>query len=269
MHLKRWLTALVLLPLLFLNLIKGSPLVFSGLVVLVALIGMAEYLAIVSAGPDGPMPPAFKMAAYVFSAALIGAAHLQSAEGILFILAANLVVVSISVVLGFSRESNILAHMEKQVQGIVYIPAFLCFLVWLRHSDQGAVWVIWTWLIIAASDTGAFYSGTYLGKHPLCSRVSPKKTIEGAVGGIFLAVLVGLVFSCIFLPELPVLWVLCFSIVSTVAGQLGDLYESALKRAGSIKDSGHILPGHGGILDRIDAFIFALPVAFAFKAYLL
>jgi phosphatidate cytidylyltransferase len=269
MHLKRWLTALVLLPLLFLILLKGSPLLFSVLVAALTLVAMAEYLAIASAGSPDPLPLSFKILSHGISAALILAAHLQSAEGILFLLATDIVLLSFFVVIRYSPGSCVLDHVEKQVLGIVYLPVFMGFLVWLRHSEQGALWVVWTWLIIAASDTGAFYCGTYLGKHPLCPSVSPKKTVEGAVGGTALAVIVGLVFSRLFLPDLPAVPVVLFAGAATLAGQVGDLFESALKRAGNIKDSGHILPGHGGILDRIDALIFALPVAFAFKVYIL
>jgi phosphatidate cytidylyltransferase len=99
--------------------------------------------------------------------------------------------------------------------------------------------------------------------------VSPKKTIEGALGGIVGNVLFGSVIKVFFLPETPWGTSLLFFILIGISGQFGDLIESAMKRASGVKDSGGILPGHGGILDRIDALIFASPVAFLYLKFIL
>lgn len=272
MHLKRWITAIVLVPALFLILLKGPALVFTLVVILVTFLGLNEYLAIVTSPRDSygnhKIPLLLLIITHVMGAAIIYAAHKAGPGGALAMVAVNLMIVALAVVLTFSPDSTMLTSASKQIMGIVYIPLFLSFLVLIRNSDQGAVWVIWTFLIVAASDTGAFYVGTHFGRHKLSPRVSPNKSVEGSVAGIFSAVIVGVVFELMFIQGVSLFQAVCFSALAAAVGQVGDLFESALKRRGGIKDSGSILPGHGGILDRIDGLIFAVPLAFAFKSLL-
>ncbi len=267
MHLKRCITALVLVPLLFFILLKGTPLAFSIVVALVTLLGLKEYFTIIGA-VGTKIPPSVSIPAYGMGLAVIWAAHTFGAGATLTTVALNLVLLALVVILQFSPDSSILDSARKEIQGIVYLPLFLSFLVLIRNSDQGSVWIIWTFLIVAASDTGAYYCGTYWGKRPLSPKVSPNKTIEGSAAGIFSAVVVGLCFSQLFFQGISPMQAILFSTIAAAAGQVGDLFESALKRRGGIKDSGSILPGHGGILDRIDGLIFALPIAYAFKTLL-
>jgi phosphatidate cytidylyltransferase len=118
-------------------------------------------------------------------------------------------------------------------------------------------------------DTGAYYLGSYFGQHKLCPAVSPNKTIEGSLGGLAASLGSGALIKHFFLPLLPWGLSLLFFLSISIAGQVGDLFESQIKRVAHIKDSGAILPGHGGVLDRIDALLFAAPVAYIFKEYLL
>jgi len=306
MLLKRWITALVLAPLLFLILLKGTPLAFTLIVLLLSLLGMAEYFRIISplsrVDPQkklssrrssdekytdasvplkekciqvtercihASIPLTLQLIAYIFSTAIIATAHTGSISMILIILTINLMVMSLMAVLKFKSGSSILDSVEAEIQGIFYIPLFLSFLVLLRNGDNGAHWVLWLWIIIGVSDTGAYYVGSNFGKHALAKHVSPKKTVEGALGGLGAAALVGLLYALIFIDGISFPMAIFFSIVTAASGQLGDLFESALKRAGGIKDSGTILPGHGGVLDRIDGLIFAAPVAYIFKVFIL
>jgi len=142
-------------------------------------------------------------------------------------------------------------------------------MILIRNSNDGIVWVFFLLVLVLSGDTGAFYTGTYLGRRKLCPLISPGKTIEGAAGGFAATLLAGIAFKYFFLAHLS--WVLCgfFFICISLASQAGDLFESVLKRKGGIKDSGTVLPGHGGILDRIDALLFAAPVAYIFKTYVL
>ena len=110
--------------------------------------------------------------------------------------------------------------------------------------------------------------GSYLGRHKLNPAVSPGKTIEGAVGGLVGNLLVGSIGKFFFFPAHPWGSAVLFFIAVGLAGQVGDLFESLFKRTSKIKDSGGILPGHGGVLDRIDALLFASPVAYFFKIYI-
>ena len=263
MHLKRWITSLVLIPLLFLILLKGSTLLFSVFVSVITLIAMTEYFTIISC--SGKIPLKIKILGLSACLGIIASAHTGSFSIILVIFTFYIISVSIIVLGNFSLESSILDIVAKQIQGIVYIPVFLSFLVFIRNSENGILWIIWIWLIIASSDTGAYYYGTFFGKKPLLPRVSPNKTVEGAIGGIVASLVIGSIFSCIFIPEISILKGAVFILIACIAGQIGDLFESALKRAGKIKDSGNILPGHGGVLDRIDGLIFAIPIAYVFK----
>ncbi|WP_222423960.1 phosphatidate cytidylyltransferase [Desulfamplus magnetovallimortis] len=164
---------------------------------------------------------------------------------------------------------SVLNAVSAQIQGIIYLPLFFSFLVLIRCSENGAHWIIWLWLIVGFSDTGAYYVGTYMGKTPLSPHISPNKSVEGAIGGIAAAAFIGGLYSLIFIDNASLPVSILFSMVAAAAGQLGDLFESSLKRAGAIKDSGTILPGHGGILDRFDGLLFAAPVAYIFKVFLL
>jgi phosphatidate cytidylyltransferase len=120
--------------------------------------------------------------------------------------------------------------------------------------------------IIWAGDTAAYYGGRALGRHLLAPRVSPKKTIEGAVAGLLASVIAGTVGGVWYLGEPSSRWLTfaVLSLVTAVAGQAGDLAESVLKRSASVKDSSSVLPGHGGILDRLDSLFFAAPVFYWF-----
>jgi phosphatidate cytidylyltransferase len=115
--------------------------------------------------------------------------------------------------------------------------------------------------IIWAGDSAAYYTGRALGRHPLAVRVSPKKTVEGAIGGLVGSIAIG---TAVGLWRLAEPWpnLALISLVTAIAGQIGDLAESALKRSVGVKDSSSILPGHGGILDRLDSLLFAAPVFF-------
>ena len=138
----------------------------------------------------------------------------------------------------------------------------------LAWQDQGAQWIFLLWCVIFAGDTGAYYVGKNFGQRKLCPSVSPGKTVEGALGGIAAHIVVGSLAKLILLPELGWAMSLLFFVCAGIAGQTGDLFESILKRSAGIKDSSNILPGHGGILDRIDALIMAGPVAYFFKMVL-
>ena len=141
----------------------------------------------------------------------------------------------------------------------VYIGLPLGALVAI-HGAAGREGVLTLVATVAASDTFQYYSGRTFGRRPLAPTISPKKTIEGAVGGLVLAPLVLVAIAHWWLPRVPPLaaWVVGLGIV--LAGIAGDLFESALKRAAGVKDSGTLIPGHGGMLDRIDALLFAAPL---------
>lgn len=141
--------------------------------------------------------------------------------------------------------------------GPVWIGGGLATIALLRRDggDSGPGFVILTLVLSWFSDTGAYFAGRFLGKHKLYEAVSPKKTVEGAVGGLVAAVGGAIVGHYFYLRSLPLEHAIILAIVAGSLGQAGDLGESMLKRSFGVKDSGGIVPGHGGILDRIDALV--------------
>jgi phosphatidate cytidylyltransferase len=143
--------------------------------------------------------------------------------------------------------------------GVVYVGFTLSTLVSTRSLPAGEFLVFFVVLVTWAADTGAYYAGTLFGKHLLAPSISPKKTIEGAFGGLGLALVASLLAHVWFLPQLSLPDTAVLAVLLTGSGLLGDLWESAIKRRGGVKDSGGILPGHGGMLDRLDSLLFTAP----------
>jgi phosphatidate cytidylyltransferase len=156
-------------------------------------------------------------------------------------------------------------QVSKKVMIIIYTCAatsLLCHIVlsghiYMPHILLGMLYMLW------AHDSGAYITGFLIGKTKLFERVSPKKTWEGAIGGLVFAVATGFIISRFFLELQMITWIV-LAIIITVLGSLGDLVESHLKRSLGIKDSGNILPGHGGMLDRFDSLFYAIPFIWVF-----
>lgn len=149
----------------------------------------------------------------------------------------------------------------------IYIGWTLQHLMLLRNLAEGFFLLMFLFLVIWATDIGAFFAGSFWGKHKLAPLVSPNKTMEGSLGGLVLSLIVAIIFNSFFkLFSLPIILVLALSLSSV--GQIGDLFESALKRLAQVKDSGKIIPGHGGILDRFDSIILATPVYYYLLLFL-
>lgn len=135
----------------------------------------------------------------------------------------------------------------------------------LRESDDGLAWLGYAILVTFASDTAAYAIGTLIGRHKLAPTISPSKTWEGTIGGIIGAATVSAAFAVfIELDALPLTTAIALGAVLSVLGQLGDLAESWLKRKADVKDSGNLLPGHGGILDRLDSLLPILPAVLVY-----
>ena len=143
----------------------------------------------------------------------------------------------------------------------VYVPFLLSFGVLLARPDDGPFRVLITLLAVVLSDTGGYAAGVFFGKHPMAPRISPKKSWEGFAGSITAAA-VGSSLLAYFLLDVPFYWGLLFGAVISVVAVLGDLAESMLKRDIGIKDMSNLLPGHGGLMDRLDSILFAVPTAF-------
>ena len=163
---------------------------------------------------------------------------------------------------GFSAGRNTAANSFKLAAGTLAIVPAWCALVLLHHGEpHGNRWLLTALALVWAADSGAYFAGRHFGRHKLAPHVSPNKTVEGLVGGLVTAVAVALplgLWAGVGTAQLPAL--LAVVLVATLASVVGDLTESLMKRQAGVKDSGNLIPGHGGMLDRIDAILAALPV---------
>ncbi len=150
----------------------------------------------------------------------------------------------------------------KDVFGLLYIGVFGAHICLLRVMPEGAAWILVATAITAGSDTGAYFSGRRFGRHKLCPAVSPKKTVEGVVGGVLAAIFTSLLVGHWLLAEPRSVFLVCAAVVLSLFGVMGDLIESVIKRGVGVKDSGSCLGGHGGILDRIDSLLFVIPALY-------
>jgi len=155
--------------------------------------------------------------------------------------------------------SSTISKMGIMFLGIFYIGFLLSHISLIRNRVDGTQWVLFLIVIVWTGDISAFLGGTLLGRHKLYPKISPKKTYEGLVGGIVGSVTVALAFALLFIPQLEIGFCIFLAIGLGFLGQLGDFTESMLKRSAQVKDSGSLIPGHGGMLDRLDSFLFSAP----------
>lgn len=149
----------------------------------------------------------------------------------------------------------------------LYIPFLLMHLVQLRQTPFGIQWLFVMMLIVMTNDSAAYYTGSAFGKRRLYPLVSPKKSVEGAVGGLIGSLGGALLAKFTFFPQLTVVDAVVTALVIGVIGQAGDLFESLLKRSFGVKDSGTLIPGHGGVLDRLDSILFAAPITYYYVLF--
>lgn len=149
--------------------------------------------------------------------------------------------------------------------GVIYITLPSISFILLRNYIDGLSLIIWLFLIVWSTDIAAYFIGSLFGGPKLMSRISPKKTISGAIGGIIAAIVISLIYAKISVLSYNLLIVVTIAAIISIMAQIGDLFESWVKRKVGAKDSGNIIPGHGGILDRVDALMFASPLMLIFK----
>lgn len=256
--LTRLVSGLVGLAIVLPILLWGGPHGVFFLMLPFAAIGLDEYVRMATPG----LPLAERVAYHLAGLSVVTAAVYATAWlGVLLALATMIFLL----VPMFTRtEVEAAAHQAVRLGfGLVYVPVLMAPLALVRQEEQGVGLVFFllasTWL----GDTGAYFAGRAFGRTPLFPRVSPKKTREGVLGGLVLAVLGACGFKVLF--DLDLSWPLAIVLAAVLdtAGVLGDLAESMLKRAFGVKDSGAIMPGHGGVLDRIDSLLFTGPLLWA------
>ncbi len=166
----------------------------------------------------------------------------------------------------YRKKKTPLKNLHHTFFGIIYISLPFALLSYIAHDSSGAyslIYILALFTFTWVNDTGAYLSGITLGKHPLFKRLSPKKSWEGAVGGILFTLIAAWIYSSIF-SSLSLLAWLGFAILTALSSIYGDFAESLYKRNLKIKDSGKLLPGHGGMLDRLDSILLGIPVTFVY-----
>lgn len=260
-------SAVIGLPLLGLFVyIGGWP--FRIIIAVLALLGLWEYFHIINTKhPDLSTPIAF-----VWVAGWLLFPPEWRNDGLPALLAL-IVLYSLSRMV-LKQSPTLAGDAAFLILGVCYTGILFDYIPLTRELPGGR-WLVWLIFIITwAGDTGAYFIGSKLGRHPLIPKISPHKTVEGAVGGLICSVLAAGLFGWISgsLSGLGAVYAGQFSLLGLITGcfaQIGDLAESALKRYGGIKDSGFIIPGHGGVLDRFDGILFAAPVVYYYLWWML
>ena len=292
---KRIATAVVLIPLVLLLVLKAPLYVLALVAGAIALLAIVEFLKLVTHYGIQPLGPAtYAFVALFFAFVIMASTYrtpLVETTAILYGLALAAALAPFVFLTAAMRRTDLTSGYPAAAAStfaFAYIAIPMALLVAIRQQPAGAIWTIYTLLAVWAGDIFAYFVGKSLGRHRMSPHISPKKTWEGAVASILASVIVGTLWfqhapgiSAVLLRiglierrdgmfglEQPHLWpIILLSAVVNLAAQLGDLVESLVKRGAGVKDSGTILPGHGGMLDRIDAMLFAVPVVWAYGAW--
>ncbi len=291
---KRIATAAILIPIVLLIVLRAPLPLLSAVVAVVALLTVHEFLQLC---PHYGVQPLWKPT-YIYVALLFLFLALNGSSGKPLLATSSFIVgmgfsavlapfVFLVIAMARADFSTTLPAAAASAFAFGYIALPLGFLVQVRQQWAGAVLLVFVLLVVWAGDTTAYFVGRAFGRHFMTPRVSPKKTWEGAVGSMLGSLAVGWAFlanarpisSALLQAHLiqrrdgyfalqpwPLLTILVLSAVINIAAQFGDLVESLIKRGAGVKDSGALLPGHGGMLDRIDALLLAAPVIWFYAA---
>lgn len=252
--LKRTISALIGAP-IFLGLIYLGGQYTAFLVAILTFLALREFMQI---GERMGMRPWSKLTKLVTAFWLISLL-IGGAEWMVTVLVFWLLIALGRLALTYPRTS--LPEASFNILAVLYAVVLLSHLYLLRQLPNGLEWTFLTVLLVWSTDIGAYLIGRQFGSHLLAPQVSPKKTVEGSLGGLVFSIAVALVFWRIVGGASWITYIF-LGVIITISGQIGDLFESALKRSAGVKDSGKLIPGHGGILDRFDSLIFALPLVY-------
>lgn len=253
---RRVYAALVFVPFFYVLVRHFPPAAFFVLVVAAALLALLEFYRLHFRGEPPPVPIAIGLGAGALLLTSLQWPGLIAERGVLLLTVAAVLVHR----LGSTRDlKQGLTDSAVLVFGVLYVALTLGHLLLTRALQDGEFLVFFLILVTWAGDTGAYYAGVSLGRHQLASVISPNKTFEGLVGGLASAVAAAFVARAWFLPAFSGVDCLATGLLLTVAGVAGDLAESAMKRGAGVKDTGGLIPGHGGLLDRLDSLLFTTP----------
>lgn len=230
---------------------------YAGLILLMALIGYREFAKMIgmTAFPVTSLLGLLGTLGLVFPWSELNVSYEKLGGSVIWLALFGLLAVTV-----FTKNRVPIDQAALLFLGIVYIGFGFHYMIMTRLPEHGLYWTLFIFVCIWMTDSGAYFVGSKLGKHPLWPAISPKKSVEGAVGGIVAAVVAAVLFA-VFAPDrVGVLHAVGLGVAIGIVGQLGDLMQSAYKRVKGIKDTGAILPGHGGILDRTDSWLIVFPL---------
>ncbi len=249
---KRVLTAAALVPLVVYVVLGANSWIFLGVVFTVAYLSWREYDSIAARYGFGAPGILGAVAGYLFLAW----------QNDTWLLLALVALAAMALAMRAEDLVHALPNAALLLMGVAYIFGGWKCAILLREINPH--WLMFGLLVNWAGDVGAFYAGRRLGRHRLAPRVSPAKSWEGAAASVVASVLFAGAYLMYFMGGRAIAHAIGITVAANIAGQFGDLAESAMKRGAGVKDSGTILPGHGGFLDRVDSTLFALPVVYAY-----
>ena len=269
---KRLIVAFIFFPLFYLLVSSRSPLPFLFFMTLISCMGLFEFYRLYFREKKNGV----LFIGEIASLLLMGGFYIQGIDpkgieamispfilstifssAVLFLLTAHL----------FADRGSFFLSVSVMGTGLVYVTWFLGHLILIRSLEQGVLYIFFLAMVTWGTDSGALWVGQSIGTRKLAPTISPNKTIEGALGGLAFGILLAVISHFWFLPAVPLKETVGLAFGLSIAGQIGDLVESMFKRANQVKDSRHLLPGHGGILDKIDSFIFTGPVLYYYLIY--
>jgi len=260
-HAKRILTVVIGVPLLIAVICFSPAWVFTIVILFAALLSLNEFYSMTS-------PDATQLIVFVNYLSTAGLFCSLLVKGLFYIAIIPLFII-LPLALFMARyrmRPPTIDEIGRILMGPFYICLPLMLLVVIFGIPRGQWWVLFILSVIFSGDTGSFYVGRSWGKHKL-SRISPGKTWEGTIGGLLSNIAAAVIFRYLFFPSLSIISVVVLAIGLGISGQIGDLAESMLKRISKVKDSGRVLPGHGGMLDRIDSLLFSIPILYLYLNY--
>lgn len=264
-HIKtRIITALVALPLLILLILFAPQNLFNLFVTVVAGLGLFEFFAMTLPGERRMERGLAALVGALFAAFLCW----EKSEYALLVLTGSFLLFAIIYLFRYRDLSTVIVQLGLTLMGFFYLPLLLSFFSKLRMLDSGVEWVFLILALVMVGDSAALFVGSAIGKTKLYPAISPNKTVEGALGGLAGSLVAVLLYSNLFLPSLSLVFAVVFALIVGVVSQVGDLFESMLKRSCGVKDSGRMIPGHGGLLDRLDSLLFAFPTAYCLVLFL-
>lgn len=256
---KRFISGIIAIPLVLGVVLYGSPLLFFFLVAAVVLVASYEYFSMISKmGVEG-----FPIEGGVLCFLLLLGFYL----GFKFLIIFGILLPLTLFMAWYFRENNVRVALDPiayTVLGIFYIAGLGGYFLLIHSQDGGSKMVVFLLLLIWVGDIAAFYVGQSLGKHKLMPAVSPNKTVEGAVANVLGTLLMALCARLWFFDEFSLTHCLIAGFICGIIGQFGDMLESLIKRSCRVKDSSLLIPGHGGVLDRIDSLLFAGPAFYCY-----